>query len=463
MLKMLKKLLIALGVIFFLFCTMVLLIRVDVISLPTDTGTKLYEIDAENFEQIDISNETGEYSLIVNSAEDIVLKGFEERLHDPDVISGIMETCRKMYAYDTIEKDPADISIFGLDNPQMTITLRGSDEMYTVYVGNMMPNNNSYYVSIGNENTVYAVKDEYIYYYKQEPFKYLSKNVCLLKEAETEYMIDNFSLKKNGEPVFEFRSFSDQEKSFYNISNLYKITYPYTAIAKDANIVEYLNSIVTLDCARIVTLDANEEALKEANLAEPMYEITYNYFDEDYRILISEPENGISYLYIEGTDIIYTFLAQKIKLLDFDIFSLLNPVQFNRDISGVERIIVNIEGKEYVYAITQSNGSISNVTYNNQKLDIDQFKNFYSVLMNSRIDGTATGDVKDEAKLTLTFKYLSDTGYKNDVVSFREIDSRQYLIDINGEGSFYVSSVYVDKVINSVNALNSGKTIDPNW
>ena len=463
MLKMIKKMLIALGIIFFLFCTMVLLIRVDVISLPTDTGTKLIDIEAENFEQIDVSNASGDYTLIINGTDDIVLKGFEDRLHDTDVTGGIVETCRKIYAYDTIEKDSTNLDIYGLDNPQMTVTLRGSDEMYTVYVGDMMPNNNSYYVSIGDNNTVYAVKEEYIYYYKQEAFKYLSKNLNLLSEAETEYMIDNFSLTKNGEPVFEFRAFSDNEKAFYNISNLYKITYPYSAIAKDANIVEYLNDIVMLDCARIVTIEADDEALKEANLYEPMYVITYDYFDEDYKIRISEPENGISYLYVEGTDIIYTFLAQKIKLLDFDIFSLLNPVQFNRDISDIERIVINVEGTEHVYSLTQENGAISGVSYNNQKIDVEQFKNFYTLLINSRIDGTVTSEAKENAKLSFNFKYLSTSGYKNDVVSFYEIDSRQYLIDINGEGSFYVSSVYVDKVINSVNDLNSGKTIDPNW
>ncbi len=463
MFKMVKKLLIALGIIFFLFCTMVLLIRVDVISLPTDTGIKLFNIDADKLEQIDISNKSDDYTLIINGIEDVILKGYEDKLHDIDITRGVVETCRKVYAYDTIEKDATDLSIYGLDNPQMTVTVRGGDDMHTLYVGNMMPNNNSYYVLLDNEATVYAVNDEYIYYYKQEPFKYLSKNVGLLTEADTEYMIDNFSLTKNGEPIFEFRSFTDEEKTFYNISNLYKITYPYSAVAKDANIVNYLNSIVTLDCAKIITLDVNETSLKEAGLDNPMYEITYDYFDEDYKLRISEPDAGISNLYIEGSDVIYSFLAQKIQLLDFDIFNLVNSVQFNRDISLVERVIVNIEGTDYVYGISQANGTISEVTYNNQKIDSEQYKNFYTLLINSRVDGVALNEAKEDAELSFTFKYNSASGYKNDIVSFHEIDSRQYLMKINDEGSFFVSSVYLDKIIESVNALNAGQNVNPEW
>ena len=53
MFKMLKKILIALGIIFFLFCIMVLLIKVDVIKLPTDSGNKVFNIAAEKMQKIE--------------------------------------------------------------------------------------------------------------------------------------------------------------------------------------------------------------------------------------------------------------------------------------------------------------------------------------------------------------------------------------------------------------------------
>ncbi len=463
MLKMVKRLLIALGIIFFLFCTMVLLIRVDVISLPTDTGTKIFEFEADELEKIDISNEQEDYTLIINSPEEVLLKGFEDKAHDPEVIGGVVETCRKVYAYDTIEKNAADLSRYGLDNPQMSATVTGKDGIHTLYIGDLMPNNTSYYVSLDNDNTVYAVYEEYLYYYKQVAYKYLSKNLNLLNEPDTEYMIDNFSLTKDGEPVLQFRSFSEEEKSFYNFTNLYKITFPYEAVAKDANIVEYLNSIVTLECARILSTDISEEELSQYGLENPQYKISYTYFDEDYEILISEPDSGISHLYVSGSDMIYSFLAQKIKLLDFDIFNLVNPVQFSREISFVERVVVNTEGKDHVYGITKSGNSISGVTYSNQNIDVEQFKEFYTLLVNSRVDGIASEEAAEEADVSFTFKYSSASGYNNDVVTFHKINSRQYLMKINGSGSFYVSSIYVDKIVESVEALNSGKEVDSSW
>ncbi len=462
MFKMLKKILIALGIIFFLFCIMVLLIRVDVIKLPTDSGNKVFNIAAEKMQKIEISNEKGDYTILING-EDVKVEGYEDFEYDSEIISGVVEYCRKIYAYDIIEKDSQDLSIYGLDNPQMSATITAEDEVHTVYVGDMMPNNNSYYISIDNENTVYAVKDDYLFYYEQDEYKYLSKQLNLLKEAETEYMIDNFSLTREGKPVFEFRAFTEEEKAFNNIANLYKITYPYTAIAKDARIVEYLNSIVTLKCARIEATEVNDEVLKEHDLYDPYYLISYTYFDEEYNIRISKPESSVSKLYVEGTDIIYAFVAQKINLLNFDIFNLINPNQFSRNISIVERIIFDIDGNEEVYNITSNDNSISGVNCNGNKIDIELFKKLYSVITTSRIDGVVEDEANEKPYITVTFKYQQSSGYKNDVISFHEINSSQYLLKINGEGEFYVSSVYVDKIIDSVNKTNSGTDFDIKW
>lgn len=463
MLKMVKRILIALGVIFFLFCTMVLLIRVGVVKLDSDSGKKVFNIDAEKLSTIDISNDSGDYTLIIDG-DNIYVKGYEDRTHDSTETGGVVETCRKLYAYDTIEKDAVDLSIYGLDNPQYTAAIATTDgEYYTVYVGDMMPNNDSYYVSVSGSNTVYAVKKEYLYYYYQNSYAYLSKQLNLLKTTDTEYMIDNFSLTKNGEPILEFHAYTDEEKEFYNTSNLYTITYPYKCVGRDAKIIDYLNDIVTLNCARIVSTEINDTTLKENGLDDPEFLISYTYYDEPVKIRISTVVDGISKLYVEGSDTIYSFISQQLYLREFDIFGLVNTNQFTREITKVERIVVDYNGMSNVYSMTWGNGALTAVNVNGSDVSTDSFKTFYTVLNSSRIDGLADGEASETPYLTITFKYTDTSGYNNDVVTFNQINARQYLLKINGEGEFYVSSVYVDKIIDSMNALNAGESFDENW
>jgi len=463
MLKMIKRLLIALGVIFFLFCTMVLLIRVGVVKLDSDSGKKVFNIDAEKLSSIDVSNESGDYTLVIDG-EKIYLEGFEDRNYDSTEIGGIVETCRKLYAYDIIEKDAVDLTVYGLDKPQYTATLSTTDgEYYTVYVGDMMPNNDSYYVSVSGSDTVYAVKKEYLYYYYQNSYAYLSKQINLLKETDTEYMIDDFSLTQNGEPIIEFHAYTDAEKEFYNTSNLYTITYPYNCVARDAKIIDYLNDIVTLKCARIVSTEVNDEILKENGLDNPEFLIQYTYYEEPVKIRISSIDSGISNLYIEGDNTIYSFIAQQLYLREFDIFSLVNTNQFTREVTKVERIVVNHNGNNNVYNMTWSNNALASVNLNGKDISTDSFKTFYTVLNSSRIDGLAEGEATENPALSITFKYTDASGFKNDTVTFHQINARQYLLKINGEGEFYVSSVYVDKIVNSMNALNDGESFDENW
>ncbi len=463
MLKMVKKLLIALGVIFFLFCVFVLLIRVGVLELnTTDKGSKVFSIDADKLKSIDISNSSGDYTLNIDGQK-VTVKGYENRPHDSTETDGVIETCRKLYAYDVIEKETSDFGIYGLDKPQMTATVSSDDEIYTVYIGDMMPNNDSYYVSIGNEKTVYAVNQEYLYYYKQNAYNYLSTSLNLLKEADTEYMIDNFSFTQKGVPILEFHAYTDKEKEFYNTNNLYTITYPYNAVAKDANIVKYLNSIVTLKCARIITTDVNDAALAESGLKDPEYFIKYTYYDKQTVIRISKPDNGISRIYVEGDDTIYSFLAQKLNLLSFDIFNLVNTNQFTRAITYVDRAIIDYNGTSYVYGLNWNNGTLTDVTINGSTIPQDTFKTFYTILTSSRIDGIPEEAAEENPYLSVTLKYNDTSGFNTDTITFHKINARQYLMKINGEGEFYVSSVYVEKIIDSMTAMNKGETITAEW
>ena len=111
-------------------------------------------------------------------------------------------------------------------------------------------------------------------------------------------------------------------------------------------------------------------------------------------------------------------------------------------------------------------------------MDIDNFTEFYKVLLFSTIEGdiaadderiTASGDPYDPSKLRLQIKYTAEDlkgGWEEKTICFYEVKGEDglgggiELITVNGQGGFYVKSERVAKIASDLSKLLSGEKID---
>ncbi|MBO5784282.1 MAG: DUF4340 domain-containing protein, partial [Clostridia bacterium] len=357
--------------------------------------------------------------------------------------------------YDTVERSVNEPAKYGFSSPTATATVTDTDgNQFHITVGSEMPNGTAYYVMNDSTNHVYAVEADYLFYILADKESLLSKQITSMA-ADTAYMVDYVKITKNGQPYLHVVSMEDDEPVHYNSNHLYKMIHPYQGLGRDVNVVSYLETAGNLTATTIKHLGVDDSALAEYGLSHPPIVVEYSYKGQVTRLYCSEPVDGFCNVYAENGNIIYSFLAQKLKLMSFDALDFVTPYQFERDIDDVERIFIQTKDKSYTYHVKVENGQTS-ATLDHTTLNSDAFERFYDLLTTSELIGVAEKP-SGSPTLTMTFRYHAATGMKNDTVSFTYIDERTYFIEVNGQGNFYVSSLYVDKVLECIPKLNSGQ------
>lgn len=410
-------------------------------------------IEEQKVAKLEVANPSGSYTATFHNG--VTVEGLEQYPLSDNVYTNLRVAAGSVKAYDTVERSVKEPSKYGFATPTATATITDTDgKQVHVTVGSQMPNGTAYYVMNDSSNHVYAVDDDYLFYLLANKESLLSKQITTMP-ADTSYLVDYIKITKQNQPYLHIVAMEDNDPIHYNSNHLYKMIYPYQGLGRDVNIVSYMETTGNLTATMIQHLGIDEEALTQYGLTNPPIVVEYSYKGQVTRLYCSEPVDGFCNVYAENGNIIYSILAQKIKLVTFDPLDFVTPYQFERDINDVERIILQTKDGSYTYHVKVENGNTS-AMLDQTALNGDAFERFYDLLTTSELIGAAEKP-SGSPTLTMTFRYHAATGMKNDTVSFTYIDERTYFIEVNGQGNFYVSSLYVDKILECIPKLNSGQ------
>ncbi len=410
-------------------------------------------VEEQKVAKLEVTNPSGSFTATFHNG--VTVEGLEGYPLSDKVNTNLRAAAGSVKAYDTVERSVKEPAKYGFSSPTATATVTDTDgKQFHITVGSEMPNGTAYYVMNDSTNHVYAVEADYLFYVLADKESLLSKQITSMA-ADTAYMVDYVKITKNGQPYLHVVSMEDDEPVHYNSNHLYKMIHPYQGLGRDVNIVSYLETAGNLTATTIKHLGIDDSALAEYGLSHPPIVVEYSYKGQVTRLYCSEPVDGFCNVYAENGNIIYSFLAQKLKLMSFDALDFITPYQFERDINDVERIFIQTRDESYTYHVKVENGQTS-ATLDHTTLNSDAFERFYDLLTTSELIGVAEKP-SGSPTLTMTFRYHAATGMKNDTVSFTYIDERTYFIEVNGQGNFYVSSLYVDKVLECIPKLNSGQ------
>lgn len=442
---------------------LILLVIATIITvglLPRDKDNNIVSpawvvaVEEERVAKLEVSNHNGSYIATFDNG--VTVEGLENYPLNDKAKANLRAAAGSIHAYDTVERSVNEPSKYGFANPTATATVTDVDgKQIHLTVGSEMPNGKAYYVMNHSSNHVYAVEADYLLYILSDKQDLLSKQITTIP-ADTGYMVDYIKITKQGQPYLHIVAMDNDEPIYYNSNRLYKMTFPYQGLGRDVNIVSYLDTVCNLSAISIKHLGIDDQVLNEYGLTNPPIVVEYSYKGQPTRIYCSEPTDGFCNVYVENGNIIYSILAQKLKLMSFDALDFVTPYQFERDINDVERIFIQTkDGSSYTYHVKIENGKTS-ASLDNTVLNADAFERFYDLLTTSELIGVAQKPATAPT-ITMAFRYNDSTNMKNDTVSFYYIDERTYFIEINGQGNFYVSSLYVDKVLDCITKLNSGQ------
>ncbi len=427
--------------------------------MPRDENNKIVfpewiiGVEEEQVASLEVTNTHGSYSATFTDG--VVISGYEDYPLTEEVLEDLRPSAGSVYAYDTIDRSGKDLAQYGLSSPIATATVTDVDgNQYHLRIGSQLPSGTAYYCMNSESSTVYAVEEDYVKFFLAPKQDFISKQITSIPE-NTAYMVDHLAISYQDKPIFAVVAMDDTEKVHQNSGKLYKMIYPYQGLGNDDNVVDYINTVCNLTASTVKSLDTGKESLKEHGLSTPAYIIEFSYQGEVHQLYASEAENGFCNMYAEGGNIIYSVLAQKLRLLELDALDFVTPYQFERDINKVDRIMIYTEKGNYTYHVKVENNE-AKATIDGKELNSRAFEDFYNLITTSKIAGV-TKKPSCNSAMVFIFRYQSALGMENDTVTFCPIDGRTYYLDINGSGNFYVSSSYIDKVLECIEKLNAGE------
>lgn len=358
------------------------------------------------------------------------------------------------------EADSSKKAMYGLENPAETITLTDGTNSYKIYVGNITPTNDYYYIMVEGKDKVYTVDSIQGSVLKVSRMMLKAKDLIPYDNGE----IQQITVRKDGKTMYDLTF--DSETSTWSLPEEYSnLPFDQTAVTS------MLTTLTRLEAQQM--LEENLEDLSKYGFDKPVAEVTVKGLDGTEKSFLTGGKNDenrtYTYLLQKDSNQVQTYYISDLNFLNY------TPVHFLPD-SFTSAGIYDVTGFEFTFRDNQDSFKMNmtdrTLEVNGEAIDIEKtetyttFQNFYnsfSVLIFTDTDVEAKPDnseplitvvyhVNDGTDLKIDFVDAGDNKcyiFKNDVYTGGLID----MAKINGKNSvrtFYDSFCEYAGIIKTV-------------
>jgi hypothetical protein len=383
----------------------------------------------------------------------------------------MMYTMTSLTATALVEKEPENLSIYGLDKPQFTMEISfKSGDKTTLYVGNETPIAGNYYVITDKDNTVYTIGNYLSSLVMRKPIMYRNIEIFPTYEDEDIYTSINYvGIVKRDGTVIDLNLDSEFKMEGNKASSAYMITSPVrTSCADDQVQTKIMDVVATVKFSSILC-DIKEDQFKDYGFDKPARLKMRDTSDNSLDIVIGSTSGDSCYAalgaqydaYVAG-EIDYltvlTYTGTSFDYLDINYMSLLNRAIWLIDIHDVASVVYDMDGKVYDMQLSEYNdvtGSGVDVVrvvskMNSKDINEDNTKRIYSRTLNFRVVGTLAEGIEYAEDYTYSITVNLRDGSSH-VMTMNKINDRQFACIIDGVATYYV---YLSNIENLTTALD---------
>lgn len=404
-------------------------------------------------------------------------------------VRNLMNSLAALPARSVVEDNADDLEKYGLADPAASAQISFEDgSSIKLNFGIQNPANaSSAYCCTEGSNTVYLVN----YYSVSGAYSAVNRYASLvLTESynsdgsnELDYLkIQRKDLDEEVEIryMFDVAEEAESENSVISTFNTHRFVKPITAEIDITTGKEVCNAMYAMTMSACVYLEQTEENMKACGLDDPFLKMTFKYGGSIKTLLlgnkiVSETEGGTEssptltnvtgyYAVLEGTPGIYSLAKENAPWYTFDVSTIISRQPISPYIYTVENVTVTLPGGEFKFDIDSEN---KRFFHNGSELDGGEFKKLYQQLISAIGEEMYTEQTDTAPAASVKFRYKSeyfDTyGTEEDVVEFISDGGRKYIINLNGKTVFKVREIYVTRLIENVEALINGGTVNYDW
>ena len=353
-----------------------------------------------------------------------------------------------------VEEEPADLSIFGLDNPLNHIIISDSEgNRAELLFGNMNPSHSSYYVMKAGEPTVYTMSS------------YSADNLLFdLDSIRDKNLLNDIDLRSLTRFILEPRpeenaagkgriDITPRDPDNYLISSFcsyflnapYKITYGADS-EKYGNLMEAIQGLQINEF-----VDDNPASLAPYGLDKPG-RIHLESPEQTIEILFGKNDNGLRYAMIPGDSSVFSLTGFE-PIAAANAFNLMDKFALILDIKNVDSITI-AEGGRTLEAQVQDDGDNAVFHLNGRKTADKEFRNFYQAIIGLLIDAEYSGAPVQTPGPEMVIEYRLNTppGVR---ASIRLIPYNRdfYILEKEGVREFLISRTQVRHIFETADDM----------
>ena len=339
--------------------------------------------------------------------------------------------------------DVQDYGQYGLDSPEVTVTLTTADGDTVVKFGSYSTMDSKRYVTLG-DGEVYLISDDVAGELSTDRDEYLCADSVPAYDTIT-------GITAAGETTFTAQYLPDA-------TPLYTDTYDYYAVDGDSytalstqKIKDFLSNMAALPTDDYATYRASQENLADYGMDTPTvtYTVQYTQDKTDGSFTLALGKKGDAcYARMNDSEIIFKLTEEEYDDLTATDADALRPDEaLSLDWDAVKSMAFTVDGTTYT---VEHKGD--NFTINGDEVDFDAVKQAVDGLKISEYNRETT-DKKQELAFTVT---LDNKEHPELTVTIQQYDGENCLVTLNGTTLGYASRSNVVSLTEAVNAITLG-------
>ncbi len=412
-----------------------------VINKSDDNGSEQSGADTETIRVSDYKAEDVKKIIIENQDEKLEFEKKDEKwgLSSPadlkvnaDSVTGMATEVTGLIASKIVDEDSSDVKKYGLDAPQLLITvILNDDTSRVIELGNQTPMGDGYYAKEKDKAKVYVISK-----YVGEKLLNAKNNVRdkTIFSGNAEDIV-SISMERGGSLVY---SAEKQDESTWNL------TAPIEGSVNVDSVGKMVDAVANVTVADFV--EEKPSDLGKYGLASPAYSLEYETAKDGKIKLMLGTLNKDTYRFyakLGSSDEVFQIDSTAFDFLDKPLKEIVDVFVYIVNISDVSRIVVDMDGKTTTCDIETDkdndndkdkftvNGKDATMKDENDK---QPFRKFYQALIGLTLDDVEIGAVpQGEAEITFTY-YLRKAPNRM-TVEFIPKDDNYYYVVKNGKYS----------------------------
>lgn len=447
---------------------------------------EIYTITERQISSVKIKNATGEYELVRASDGTVTMKGAENVPLLSETVTNLLKSVQVIYSESLIETDCSDLSVYGLDDPAVTLSVNSTRGFVDVFlIGDKTPDGGAYYFLIDGQTTVWCVNTYFAERVMKSQSGFFDLTVSKPYEAAdfVSLSIDFGDKSRN----YEFRLATQAEIDANLYADTTVMTSPFLFGANTENVRNAARSVASLSADDVVSTSPTAEDLKKYGFSasSPIVRIGFNvdvsektvdgvtnpYYDssatESKKItlystyLIGGKENGKLYLMYDDTNVVYSVSDEYFSFIDYTPEKFCQSLVFIRYLNELSSFEVSGDGKSFKFDVSTEISDDGSVTYhgsyNGKELTAKYMQNLYREIISVSNLGLSD-DPGGKAAVRVTCRGNNGSDSTVEFVPLGD-DGLYYFCRVNGSGHFYVSSATVSRILKDAQKLAEGKEV----